>query len=84
MVVAVVPMRMVKVTAHQIVDVVAMRNRFVTAPFTVNVSLFMPLRDGRAVVRVLPGDRKNVFINVILVGMMQMSVVQIVDVAIMD
>ena len=87
-VIAVVPMGMVEVTAHQEIDVVAVRYRLVAAASTVNVPLFVPLfvplRDGRAVVRVCPADRKNVFINVIPVRMVQMSVVQIVNVVIMD
>jgi len=77
-------MGMVEVTAHQEIHVVAMRYRLVAAAFTVNVPLFMPLRDGRALVRVCPADRKYVFIDVIPVWMVQMSVVQIVNVAIMD
>ena len=77
--------RMVQMTVHKIIDVVAMWHGFVPAARAVNVACFM------AVAVVIRGtniriDRANgnaVFILMPLVRVVQMAVVQIINVAIM-
>ena len=78
MVVAVTPVRMVQLTLDEVVDVITVRHRFVTTVGSVlvpDVVRRSPLT-GRAAVGVLVIDRDSVLIDVILVGMVQMSVVE--------
>ena len=85
MVIAMAVVRMVQMTVHKIIDVVAMWHGFVTAARAVNVACFM------AVAVVIRGadiriDRANgnaVFIHMPLVRVVQMAVVQVINVAIM-
>ena len=84
-VIAMAVVRMVQMTVHKIIDVVAMWHGFVTAARAVNVACFM------AVAVVIRGadiriDRANgnaVFIHMPLVRVVQMAVVQVINVAIM-
>jgi hypothetical protein len=84
MVVTVVAMGMVQMTVDDVVDMVAVPDRFVTAVRAVNVTGVMAgttvLR--RALVRVRFGHLQYVPIAVILVRVMQLAVVEIVDVSI--
>jgi hypothetical protein len=76
---------MVQVTRHQIVDVIAVRNRLMPAAYAVDVCLGMPaatvLRRTRR--RVRRSDLDATFVDVAVVELMQMPVVKIVDVATM-
>lgn len=74
-------------TIHQIVDVITVGNGFVAAAWAVDVVLVVSsaavLR--RAGVRIGVGDLNYVVIDAFAVGMMEMSIVQIVDVvAVLD
>lgn len=83
MIVAMIAMGMVKVTVDKVVDVVAVRYRFVPASGTVNVVRIVPLTgvSGRAAARIGVGDFQGVFFD-LAVGsdVMQVTVVEVVDV----
>ncbi len=73
---------MVKMTVHQIIDVVTVRHGFVPASGAVLVACLMGTTGviGRAVSRVRRADREAVLIRVVLVGMMEMPIVQVIGV----
>jgi hypothetical protein len=83
-IVAVRAVRMMKMSAHQVVHVVAMRNRFVAAARPVFMCGFVgaALVVGRAFGRVLSGHRNGVIVDVAFVGMMHVPVVQVIGVSI--
>jgi hypothetical protein len=82
-----VPMRVVQVAVDQVVDVIPMRYRLVTASRSVLVPRLVPraamLR--RAAVGILGRHLDHVLVDMIAVGMMQVPIVKIVDVlAVLD
>jgi hypothetical protein len=84
--IAMVAVRMVKVPGHEVIDVIAVRDRFVAAigsvPMAVRVGR---ARMGRgALGRVCPVDRDGMFVEMVPVRMMEMPVVQIIDVPVMN
>jgi hypothetical protein len=85
MVIAMVAMRMVQVVSHEIINMVAMRYRFVAAAGSVNVPGFMfsahvSLRaNGRPAVV----DLKFVLVNMIAMRVVQVSIMQVADMLIM-
>lgn len=83
MVVAVITVRMMKVTIHQVVRVVTVRHRFVPAagpvPVTSVVTAAVVFR--RALFRVLRSHSQRVLIHVITVHVVQVPVVQVIRVA---
>jgi hypothetical protein len=81
-IVAVVAVRMVQVTVHQVVRVIAMRHGFMPAVGSMLVAGFVSpaVVIGRAVGRVPAVHLEPVIVHVILVGMVHVSVVQIVGV----
>ena len=83
MVVAVVAVRVVQVAIDEVVDVVAMRHRFVAAAGAVHVSRFVAAAVvfRRAGVRVGGTDGDDVFVNVVAMRVMQVAVVQVINVA---
>lgn len=83
MVVAVVAVRVVQMTIHEVVGVVAMRYGFVSAAGTVYMTRFVAVAvmiQG-ADVRVGGADGDAVFIDVIAMRMVQVAIVQVIDVA---
>lgn len=80
-VVAVIAVRMVQMTVDQIVDVVAVRHRFVAAARPVHMTGAMAgtvmLR--RAAVRVGGADGDHVLIDMVAMHVVQMAVVQEID-----
>ena len=76
-------MRVMEMTVHQVVHVIAMRNGLVPAPRAVLVTGVVRVAGmiGRAVGRVRSADRQLVFVHVVRVGMVEMTIVQVVDVA---
>ena len=83
MVVAVVAMRMMQVTIHEVVDVVTVRHGLVPA---LGAVLVRRLVSGagvprRAVGGVVPTDRDLVLVDVVAVRMVQVARVKVVDVA---
>ena len=85
MIVAVVAVRMVQVSAHQIIHVVAVRRALVPAIGAMGVlaAVRFAVMFRRAVVRVRVTYRNEVFVNVIAVDMMQMAIMKIVDMPLM-
>jgi hypothetical protein len=85
MIVAMVPMRMMKVAVHQVIDMVAMRDLRMTAIGAVNVRLVMPSTVvGRgASVRVRGRDLQHVLLDSNSRRMLQMTFVEIVDMPLM-
>jgi hypothetical protein len=80
MIVAVIAMRMVQLTAHEVIDMVAMRYGLVPAVCTV----LMRATDFRCAAHgVFGADINHMFVNVIPMHMMKMAVVKIIDMAIM-
>ena len=78
-----IAVRMMEVAADAVIDMVGMRNRLVATVRSVNVLLrvgFAPVIR-RAGCRIGPADSKTVLVDVTGVGMMQVTIVQIVDVA---
>jgi hypothetical protein len=85
-VVAVVAVRMVQVAIDQVIDVVAVRHRFVAAtrPVLVAPRVSAALMLGSALRRILGAHRHGVLLDGAgLRGMVQVAVVQIIDVAVM-
>jgi hypothetical protein len=85
MVIAVIAMWMMQVAVHQIVDVIAMRNRFVSATRAVHViwRVAAAVMGGRASVRVFCAYLKSVLVDMIAMRMVQMAIMQVVDVVAM-
>jgi hypothetical protein len=83
-VVAVVTMGVMQMTIDQIVRVVAVRDSLVATarPMTVRSVVSTATMIGRTTVGIRSAYRKCVLVHMILVWMMQMSIMQIVDVAI--
>ena len=77
MIVAVIAMRMVQVAVDEIVDVVPMRYRFVTAARAMDVTRLMAatvvIRCALVGIRCI--DRERMLVDMITVHMMQMTVV---------
>jgi hypothetical protein len=84
-IVAVFVVRMVKVSAHQIVNMVAMRDGFVAAPGFVDVASLMraTLVCRRAAGRILRCYGDRVVVDVALVHMMHVPIVQVISMTIM-
>lgn len=79
-IIAMVTVRMVQTTVYEVVDMVAMRHRFMSAVWTVRV-LTMDLR--RALHRICGGDPDGMLVHVILVHMVEMAIVEIIHMAFM-
>jgi hypothetical protein len=79
-IIAMIAMRMVQPTVHEIVDVVAVRHLFVSAVRAVGVRA---VNFRRAVLGICRVDRDGVFVDVILVHMVKMAVVKIIHMAVM-
>lgn len=84
MVVAVAVVGVVQVPVDEIVDVVAVRDRWMPATRTVHVSGVVPGAPmlGRACIGIRPRHADRVLVHVIAVGMVQMPVVDVVDVTV--
>jgi hypothetical protein len=79
-VVAVVSMRMVQPSVYQVIDVVGVRHRFVSATWPM---LMRAARLRGAVHRICRAHGQRVLVNMIAMNMVEMTVVQIIDMAIM-
>lgn len=74
-------MGMVQVSSHQVIDVIAMRYRFMATMGTMHVAGRMPLAfvTDSAILRVGRADRDCMFVVVVIVVIMKMPVMQIID-----
>ena len=84
-IVAVAVMGMVQMPSHEIVDVIAMRNPLMPAPGAVlmRAPMLAAIVLRRTASRMLAVDLDHMLVDVIAVGVVQMTVVQIVDVIMM-
>jgi hypothetical protein len=85
MIVAVIPVRMMQMTIHQVIHVVAMRYSFVPAVDTVGVGLPIGGRAAvvrRAFVRIRRSHLNPMVVHMIAVGVMQIAIMNIIRVAI--
>lgn len=84
MVVAVVSMRMMKVTINQVIDMISVGNRLMPATGTMNVPVFVRgTVVNHAAVRVCCAHRDSVFFDdSVFALMMKMAVVEIIDVSV--
>jgi hypothetical protein len=82
MIIAVIAVRMVQMAGDEIVDVVAMWDCFVAATGSVNVSRIMSgaAMVGRATIRILVAYFNPMLVHMIRVGMVKMSIVEVIDV----
>jgi hypothetical protein len=82
-IVAVVAVRVVQVSLHQVIRVIAVRHRFMAAllPVAVLPVVLAAIVAGLAIVRVLRGNRHAVVVDMAGVRVMQMPVVEVVRVA---
>ncbi|MCH2097921.1 MAG: hypothetical protein MK142_05990, partial [Pseudomonadales bacterium] len=81
MVIAVITVRVVQVAVDEVVDVIAVRYCLVAATRTVHViCLVTAAVVGPTTLRIRFADRDSMLVVVILVGAMQVAVVQVADV----
>jgi hypothetical protein len=80
-VIAMIAVGMMQPRVHQVIDVIAMRYRFVPAGWPMDVTRALDLR--RAVHRVGGTDPNDMFVDMISMRVVQMTVMEIVNVAIM-
>ena len=83
MVVAVIAVRMMKASVHQVIHVITMRNGSVAAIGAVNVLPVVAFGAKRAFVGIRGADGDSVFIHVVAMRMMQMAVMKIIHVVAM-
>ncbi len=79
-VVAVIAVRMMELSVHQIVHMIAMRNGRVAAIGAMNVLPIMAFGAERAFVGIRGADGDGVFIHMVAMRMMQMAVMKIIHV----
>jgi hypothetical protein len=84
MIVAVVAVRMVQVPIHQVIHMVAVRNRFVSACWSVDVRFLVAGTgmSGSAGIGIGARHRQGMLIDVVAVNVVEMAVVQIIGMAI--
>lgn len=84
MVVTVVAVGVMQVTVHQIVDVVAVGDCLVAAAWTVNVTWLVPSAAvlGRAYGGIGCADSDGVLVHMVAMGVVQVAIVQIINVAV--
>jgi hypothetical protein len=77
-----IAMRMMQVAIDEVIDVVAMRHRLVTAAGAVDMASLMPgaLVVGGAGVGIRRADLDHMFIDMVPMRVMQMAVMQVIDV----
>ena len=80
MIVAVIAVRMVQASVHEIVDMITVRHGFVSAVPAMLVRAASLRSAGHRVCR---ADRNDMLVNMVTVHMVQMAIVQIIDMAVM-
>ena len=78
-----IPMRMMQPAADQVIHMVAVRNRLMSAIRTMNMFRFVPRGGVRASVGIGLADADDVFIHMVAMHVMKVSFVQIIGVAFM-
>ena len=84
MIIAVVTVNVMQMTSNQVVYMVTVGNRFVSTTYPVLVALLMAIANviGSTTCRVGTGGLDHVFINMAFMQEVQVSVVQVIDVAV--
>jgi hypothetical protein len=82
-VVAVVAVRVVQVAIHQVIDMIAVRDRFVTATGAMHVPRLVAGAGRGVAVGIRGTDFDDVLFNVITFDVFQLPIVQVIDVAVM-
>ena len=84
MIVAVLAVRMMEMSAHQVIDMIAMRHCLVAAVWSVDMAGFVraAVVARSAVGRIGSADCESVVINMAVVNMMHVSIMQIIRVAV--
>jgi len=77
-----VAVRVVQVAVHEVIHVIAVRHGFMAAARAVDMSGFVAVARRGAAVGIRGADFDDVFIDVAGVWMMQVSVVQVVNMAV--
>ncbi len=79
-IIAVAAVRMVQMTVYEIVDMIAVWNRFVATARTMDVSSIVSgaAMGGRAAIRVLVAHLNAMFVHMICVRMVKMTIVEII------
>jgi hypothetical protein len=80
-IITVIAMRMMEVAVDQIVDVIAVRHRFVSAVRPVNMARIMgaAMVARRTLIRIFRTDLKRVLVYMIAMRMMQVAIMQVID-----
>jgi hypothetical protein len=80
-VITVIAVRMMKVAVDQIVDVIAVRHRFVSAARPVDMARIMgaAMVARRTLIRICRADLKLVLVYMIAMRMMQVPIMQVID-----
>ncbi|CAN7511350.1 hypothetical protein LJR220_004625 [Bradyrhizobium sp. LjRoot220] len=79
-IIAMISMRMVQPAVDEIVDMITMRHRFMSAVWTVRMCA---VDLGRALLGICRVDRDDMLVHVIFVHMVEMAVVKIIQMAVM-
>jgi len=81
MVVAMTAMGMMQMATHEVVDMIAVRDRIVSAtgPMHMSLRVSRTLMRRRARIRVFLANRNFAFVDVIFVHVMHVSVVEVID-----
>jgi hypothetical protein len=85
-IVAVAAMRMMQMVTHEVIDVIAMGDGIMSAVFAVHMGLRVcrALMGRCARIRIAAANGNFAFVYVIFVGMVQVSVVEVIDVVAMS
>ena len=83
-IIAVIAVNVMQMTRNQVVHMIAVGNRLVSATYAMLVALLMAIANviGSTTCRVGTGGLDHVFINMAFMQEMQVSVVQVIDVAV--
>lgn len=84
MIIAVIAVNVMQMTRNQVVYMVAVGNRLVSATYAMLVALLMAIANviGSTTCRVGTGGLDHVFINMAFMQKMQVTVMQVIDVAV--
>ena len=77
-----ITMRMMEMILHQVIDMIPMRDRFMSAAGSMNMPLVVATDIWSALVWIVRRHRNHMFIHMVLVRMVQMTVVKIIHVTI--
>ena len=77
-----ITMRMMEMALHKVINMIAMRDRFMSAAGSMNMPLLVACAVWSALVGIVRRHPNHMFIHMILVRMVQMTLVKIVHVTV--